>query len=92
MATSSAAEGIPPLAVKTALLQYFADKELGMDGRGPHAAQWQAARELTAEFYGLSDEEIGICSCSSEASACAAVAKKRQFSRRGVRTRQIGRR
>ena len=58
---NSAAEGIPPLAVKEALLQYFADKELGMDGRIPHAAQWQAARELTAEFYGLSAEEVGIC-------------------------------
>lgn len=71
---NTAAEGIPPLAVKEALLQYFADKELGMDGRIPHAAQWQAVRELTAEFYGLSAEEIGICSCSSEAYNLAAMA------------------
>lgn len=71
---NSAAEGIPPRAVKEALLQYFADKELGMDGRVPHAAQWQAARELTAEFYGLSADEIGICACSSEAYNLAALA------------------
>jgi hypothetical protein len=30
---NSAAEGIPPLSVKDALLQYFQDKLLGMDGR-----------------------------------------------------------
>lgn len=71
---NTAAEGIPPLAVKEALLTYFADKELGMDGRVPHAAQWQAVRELTAEFYGLAAEEIGICSCSSEAYNLAALA------------------
>jgi cysteine desulfurase/selenocysteine lyase len=71
---NTAAEGIPPLAVREALLQYFADKQLGMDGRAPHAAQWQAARELTAEFYGLTADEIGICSCSSEAYNLAALA------------------
>ena len=71
---NSAAEGIPPLAVGEALAQYFADKQLGMDGRDPHFAQWKAARELTAEFYGLSADEIGICSCSSEAYNLAAAA------------------
>lgn len=71
---NTAAEGIPPLAVKESLVQYFADKELGMDGRGPHAAQWQAVRELTAGFYGLTAEEIGVCSCSSEAYNLAALA------------------
>ncbi len=71
---NTAAEGIPPLSVRAALLQYFADKELGMDGRGPHAAQWQACRELTADFYGLSADEIGICSCASEAYNLAAMA------------------
>lgn len=71
---NTAAEGIPPLVVKNALLAYFADKELGMDGRIPHAAQWQACRELTAKLYGLTAEEIGICSCSSEAYNLAALA------------------
>lgn len=71
---NSAAEGIPPLAVGQALAQYFSDKQLGMDGRDPHFAQWRAARELTADFYGLSVDEIGICSCSSEAYNLAAAA------------------
>jgi selenocysteine lyase/cysteine desulfurase len=71
---NTAAEGIPPLSVRDALLQYYSDKSLGMDGRIPHAAQWDACRALTAEFYGLSAEEIGICSCSSEAYNLAALA------------------
>lgn len=71
---NTAAEGIPPLAVRDALQQYFVDKQLGMDGRRAHAAQWQAVRELTAELYGLSADEIGICSCSSEAFNLAALA------------------
>src|SRR4051812_49116733 len=71
---NSAAEGVPPLAVGEALQQYFRDKQLGMDGRKPHAAQWEAAKALTAEFYGLTPAEIGICSCSSEAYNLAAMA------------------
>lgn len=71
---NSAAEGIPPLAVRDALNDYFRDKQLGMDGRKPHAAQWDAAKALVAEFYGLSPAEIGICSCSSEAYNLAAMA------------------
>ena len=35
---NTAAEGIPPLAVGEALARYFRDKQLGMDGRTPHAA------------------------------------------------------
>ena len=54
--------------------QYFRDKQLGMDGRKPHAAQWEAAKALTAEFFGLTPGEIGICSCSSEAYNLAAMA------------------
>ena len=50
---NSAAEGVPPPAVGEALQQYFRDKQLGMDARKPHAAQWEAAKALTAEFYGL---------------------------------------
>src|SRR3954469_8522156 len=71
---NSAAEGIPPLAVGQALQQYFADKQLGMDGRTLHAAQWDSAKALVAEFYGLTANEVSICSCSSEAYNLAAAA------------------
>lgn len=71
---NSAAEGIPPLSVGKAFEQYFADKLLGMDGRDLHAAQWNAAKELLAGFYGLSTDEVSICSCSSEAYNLAAMA------------------
>lgn len=71
---NSAAEGIPPLAVGQALQQYFVDKQLGMDGRDCHAAQWNAAKDLVAEFYGLTAGEVTICSCSSEAYNLAAAA------------------
>lgn len=71
---NTAAEGIPPLAVQEALLEYFADKLLGMDGRDRHAQQWEAAKNRVGEFYGLGGEEIGICSCSSEAYNLAAMA------------------
>jgi cysteine desulfurase/selenocysteine lyase len=71
---NSAAEGIPPLAVGEALSQYFRDKQLGMDGRERHATQWEGAKASTAELYGLSPDEISICSCSSEAFNLAALA------------------
>ncbi len=71
---NTAAEGIPPPAVAEALAQYARDKQLGMDGRPLHAAQWEAAKALVGEFYGLSPAEIGICSCSSEAYNLAAMA------------------
>ncbi|WP_417379313.1 aminotransferase class V-fold PLP-dependent enzyme [Gimesia sp.] len=64
---NTAAEGIPPLSVGNAFEQYFQDKLLGMDGRKLHEAQWDAAKELLAQMYGLSSEEVSICSCSSEA-------------------------
>ena len=71
---NTAAEGIPPLEVKAALDEYFADKQLGMDGRDKHYPRWEALKTLTAEFFGLSSDEIGICSCSSEAYNLAALA------------------
>lgn len=71
---NTAAEGVPPLAVRDALARYFADKELGMDGRAPHAAEWDGARALVAGFYGLTPAEVGICSSSSEAYNLAALA------------------
>ncbi|HAW27777.1 MAG TPA: aminotransferase, partial [Planctomycetaceae bacterium] len=64
---NTAAEGIPPLSVGNAFQQYFQDKLLGMDGRKLHETQWDAAKELLAQMYGLSSEEVSICSCSSEA-------------------------
>jgi cysteine desulfurase / selenocysteine lyase len=71
---NTAAEGIPPLAVAQALAAYFRDKQLGMDGRDLHFAQWEAAKELVAAFFGLSSAEVTICSCSSEAYNLAAMA------------------
>ncbi len=71
---NTAAEGIPPRAVGEALAEYFHDKELGMDGRRAHAARWEEAKALAAEFFGLTAAEVGICSCSSEAYNLAALA------------------
>lgn len=64
---NTAAEGIPPKAVLEALAQYGKDKTLGMDGRPLHDQQRRQAREQAAAAFGLSAEEIGICSCTSEA-------------------------
>jgi len=71
---NTAAEGIPPRAVGDALTQYAQDKLLGMDGRKQHEAQWQGARGQVARAYGLTADEVGICSCSSEAYNLAALA------------------
>jgi selenocysteine lyase/cysteine desulfurase len=71
---NTAAEGIPPAAVTESLLQYARDKQLGMDGRKPHGEQWEAAKALVAEFYGLTANDVSICSCSSEAYNLAAMA------------------
>ncbi|MFV2066097.1 MAG: aminotransferase class V-fold PLP-dependent enzyme [Pirellulales bacterium] len=71
---NTAAEGIPPQAVTDALLEYAQDKQLGMDGRLRHEARWQSAKEQVARQYGLTADEIGICSCSSEAYNLAAAA------------------
>ena len=71
---NTAAEGIPPLAVQEALLQYFADKQLGMDGRVPHFHQLEQLKSLIAEFYGLKCDATPVCSCSSEAYNLAAIA------------------
>ena len=71
---NTAAEGFPPLVVGQALEQYFHDKGLGMDGRDPHFAQWEAAKEQVAKWFGLTADEVTICSCSSEAYNLAAMA------------------
>ncbi|MEZ4731452.1 MAG: aminotransferase class V-fold PLP-dependent enzyme [Caldilineaceae bacterium] len=75
---NTAAEGIPPPAVGEALTQYFHDHQRGMDGRVAHAAQREALLALTAQLYGLTPDEIGICSCSSEAYNLAALALQLQ--------------
>ncbi|HWB11052.1 MAG TPA: aminotransferase class V-fold PLP-dependent enzyme [Pirellulales bacterium] len=71
---NTAAEGIPPQAVSEALQEYFRDKAKGMDGREAHFDQWNAARELVGEAFGLSAAEVSICSNSSEAFNLAALA------------------
>ena len=64
---NTAAEGIPPASVLAALNQYGQDKLLGMDGRLLHEEQWRQAKSKVAQFLNLKTEDIGICSCSSEA-------------------------
>ena len=71
---NTAAEGIPPETVVRALHQYAEDKLLGMDGRELHQVQWEGAKREAASAYGLSVDEIGICSSSSEAFNLAAMA------------------
>jgi len=71
---NTAAEGIPPRSVIEAIRQYAQDKILGMDGRLLHDAVRSAAKEHVAKAYGLSAQEIGICSCASEAYNLAASA------------------
>ena len=71
---NTAAEGIPPQAVLHALNRYGEDKLLGMDGRVRHDLEWQAVRRLAAQAFGLTTDEIGICSCASEAFNLAALA------------------
>lgn len=75
---NTAAEGIPPLSVGEALARYFEHKQLGSAGRPLHMEQWQAVREATARLYGLTADEIGLCSCSSEAFNLAALALRLQ--------------
>ncbi|MCA9138239.1 MAG: aminotransferase class V-fold PLP-dependent enzyme [Planctomycetales bacterium] len=71
---NTAAEGIPPTVVLDALRQYGQDKLLGMDGRDRHAVVWENAKQQLANAYGLSPNEVGLCSCSSEAYNLAAMA------------------
>ena len=71
---NTAAEGIPPRAVKKALEDYYEDKSLGMEGRNLHFAKWEAAKKEIAGFFSLSPNEVSICSCSSEAYNLAASA------------------
>lgn len=71
---NTAAEGIPPTAVLDALARYGEDKLLGMDGRDRHAVVWQSAKQRIAQAYGLTSDEVSLCSCTSEAYNLAAMA------------------
>ena len=71
---NTAAEGIPPQVVIDAVAEYTRDKTLGMDGRLAHEARRKEAKQEIARAYGLSPDEVGICSCSSEAYNLAAMA------------------
>lgn len=64
---NTAAEGIPPAGVISAINQYAQDKIVGMDGRLLHQEQWNQAKSKTAKFYNLESKQIGICSSASEA-------------------------
>ncbi len=75
---NTAAEGIPPLSVGAALAQYYADKQLGMDGRDRHFAELRLLQELIGRFYGLSADETAVCSCTSEAYNLLALAVQLQ--------------
>ena len=71
---NTAAEGIPPRVVLDALAQYGRDKLLGMDGRPLHEARRRSLCTRAGQALGLEPEEIGFCSCSSEAYNLAALA------------------
>ena len=71
---NTAAEGIPPRVGLDALARYGQDKLLGMDGRPLHEARRRSLRARAGRALGLEPEEIGFCSCSSEAYNLAALA------------------
>jgi cysteine desulfurase/selenocysteine lyase len=75
---NTAAEGISPGQVVAALGQYAQDRLLGMDGRLLHEAQWRQVRQRAARFFDLTMEEVGFCSCTSEAFNLAAMALRLQ--------------
>lgn len=64
---NTAAESIPPAQVGVALREYWEHKLLGMDGRDAHFAREARCRGRAARLLGLTAEEMGLCSCSSEA-------------------------
>ena len=69
---NTAAEGVPPACVRKSLEAYFHDKQMGMDGRDFHFKKWETAKKEIAGFFGLTPEEVSMCSCSSEAYNLAA--------------------
>lgn len=71
---NTAAEGIPPRTVGRALARYADDKFRGMAGRDAHFATRESSVNRVAQLYGLSPDEINVCSCSGEAYNLAAMA------------------
>lgn len=64
---NTAAESLPPLPVRDALLAYWEHKSLGMKGRDFHFAELEAARVSAAGLLAREPDEVAFCSCSSEA-------------------------
>ena len=64
---NSAAEGIPPKLVRSALENYWEHKSLGMLGRDFHFPELEKCRETAARMLRRNPEEVSFCSCSSEA-------------------------
>lgn len=64
---NTAAESVPPVCVTQAVSEYMHHKRLGMRGRDHHFPRVEMCREVTARMLGLETEEVGFCSCSSEA-------------------------
>lgn len=75
---NTAAEGISPRCVAEALATYAQHKALGMAGRDPHFQQLETLKATVGRMYGLSAEEVAVCSCSSEAYNLAAMALRLQ--------------
>ncbi len=64
---NTAAESIPPLVVREAILTYWEHKSMGMKGRDFHFAELAKARATAARLLERTAEEVAFCSCTSEA-------------------------
>lgn len=64
---NTAAEGIPPVSCRDALLRYHDAKSEGMAGREKLFEEFSLAQKDTANLLGLTPEEISFCSSTSEA-------------------------
>jgi len=71
---NTAAEGISPPAVHEALAAYSSDRLLGFDGRKKHEEHARALKRRVGKFFGLTEGEVSMCSCSSEAYNLACLA------------------
>lgn len=64
---NTAAESVPPLAVRDALAAYWEHKSMGMRGRDFHFPEFEQCRERAAGLLGMETDEVSFCSCTSEA-------------------------
>ncbi|MDB6094977.1 MAG: csd 3 [Verrucomicrobia bacterium] len=64
---NTAAEGIPSTSVGESLRAYWEDKLMGMEGRAAHFKTEAECCAVVARSLAMTPEEIGFCSCSSEA-------------------------